>query len=130
MKFILTKVKTYFGKLDKLLLLMCAGIAGFAVFIQYTLYTNDISEAVSDSQYKTQLIAVIGGIIIAMIIAGINYKFIAKLWYIYGPIALGLTLLLFTSLGLQREGADDIGWLDFGRCVRIPEQRDPSGFCH
>lgn len=122
MKFILTKVKTYFGKLDKLLLLMCAGIAGFAVFIQYTLYTNDISEAVSDSQYKTQLIAVIGGIIIAMIIAAINYKFIAKLWYIYGPIALGLTLLLFTSLGLQREGADDIGWLDFGIMTIQPSE--------
>lgn len=37
MKLILSKIKTYFGKLDKLLLFMCMGIAFFAVFIQYTL---------------------------------------------------------------------------------------------
>ena len=52
MKLILSKIKTYFGKLDKLLLFMCMGIACFAVFIQYTLYENDISSAVTASQYK------------------------------------------------------------------------------
>ena len=30
MKLILSKIKTYFGKLDKLLLFMCIGIAFFA----------------------------------------------------------------------------------------------------
>ena len=59
MKLILSKIKTYFGKLDKLLLFMCIGIAFFAVFIQYTLYENDISSAVTASQYKTQIIAFI-----------------------------------------------------------------------
>ena len=90
MKLILSKIKTYFGKLDKLLLFMCMGIAFFAVFIQYTLYENDISSAVTASQYKTQIIAFIAGLVIAMALAAINYKYLAKLWFIYVPLAMGL----------------------------------------
>ena len=122
MKLILSKIKTYFGKLHKLLLFMCIGIAGFAVFILYTLYENDISSAVTATQYKTQLIALFCGLVIALVLAVINYKFIAKLWFIYVPIGLGLTLLLFTPLGLQREGADDIGWLDLGIATIQPSE--------
>lgn len=122
MKLILSKIKTYFGKLDKLLLFMCMGIACFAVFIQYTLYENDISSAVTASQYKTQIIAFIAGIVIAMALAAINYKYLAKLWFIYVPLAMGLTLLLFTPLGIQREGADDIGWLDLGIMTIQPSE--------
>ncbi len=122
MKYVLSKIKGYFVKLDKLLLIMCIGICAFGVFIQYTLYTNNISSAVTDSQYKTQLAACIVGIVAAMVIAGINYKFIAKLWYIYAPVSLLFTLLLFTSLGVQREGADDIGWLDLGMIQFQPSE--------
>ena len=122
MKLILSKIKTYFGKLDKLLLFMCMGIACFAVFIQYTLYENDISSAVTASQYKTQIIAFIAGLVIAMALAAINYKYLAKLWFIYVPLAMGLTLLLFTPLGIQREGADDIGWLDLGIMTIQPSE--------
>lgn len=114
MKYILTQVKKYFGRLDKLLLFLCIGICAFSIFLLYTLNANDISEYVSDSQYKTQLLASLAGVAVAMVLAGVNYRFVAKLWYIYAPISLVLTLLLFTPLGVQREGADDIGWLDFG----------------
>ncbi len=114
MKYVLSKVKDYFVKMDKLLLLLCMAISAFGIFILYTLNENNISAAVSDAQYKTQLAASVVGLVAALIIAGINYKFIAKLWYIYAPVAIVLTLLLFTSLGVQREGADDIGWLELG----------------
>ncbi|MCH5324811.1 MAG: rod shape-determining protein RodA [Eubacterium sp.] len=114
MKYVLSKIKSYFVNMDKLLLLLCTGICAFGVFIHYTLYQNDISGDVTDSQYKTQLVAAVVGLVAALIIAAINYKFIAKLWYIYAPVSLGMTLLLFTSLGVQRQGADDIGWLDLG----------------
>lgn len=114
MKYILTQIKKYFCRLDKLLLLLCVAICAFSVFLLYTLDVNDISAAVSKSQFKTQLIASVAGLVIALFIAAVNYRFIAKLWYLYAPIALILSLLLFTPLGVQREGADDIGWLDFG----------------
>lgn len=114
MKYIITQIKTYLSRLDKLLLLLCIAICSFSVFILYTLNVNEISADVTDAQYKTQLIASIGGLIIALVIAAINYRFIAKLWYIYVPVSLIFSLLLFTPLGIQREGADDIGWLDLG----------------
>ncbi|MBR4305276.1 MAG: FtsW/RodA/SpoVE family cell cycle protein [Ruminiclostridium sp.] len=114
MKYALAKVKTYIKRIDKILLLLVCAISGFAVYLLYTLYQNNISGNVSASQYKTQLVAAVAGLVVALIIAGINYKFIAKLWFIYAPLALLFTLLLFTSLGVQNEGADDIGWLNLG----------------
>ncbi len=114
MKFVLSKIKGYFVKLDKLLLLLVIAICAFSVFILYTLNENQISSAVTEAQYQTQLIASVAGLAAALIITGINYRFIAKLWYIYTPISLLFTILLFTPLGIQRTGADDIGWLDLG----------------
>lgn len=114
MKYVLSQVKTYIKRIDKILLLLVCAISGLAVFILYTLYQNNISADVTTSQYKTQLIAASAGLVVALVIAGINYKFIAKLWFIYAPAALIFTALLFTSLGVQNEGADDIGWLNLG----------------
>lgn len=114
MKYALAKVKTYIQRIDKILLLLVCAISGFAVYLLYTLYQNEISPSVSSGQYLTQLIAAVAGLVVALVIAAINYKFIAKLWFIYAPVALIMTALLFTSLGVQNEGADDIGWLNLG----------------
>ncbi len=114
MKYILSKIRMYVGRLDKILLLLCVVICAFSIFILYTLNVNDISGDVTASQYKTQLIASAGGLLVALVAAGINYKYIAKLWFLYAPVSLILTLLLFTPLGVKREGADDIGWLNLG----------------
>ncbi|MBQ8932014.1 MAG: FtsW/RodA/SpoVE family cell cycle protein [Ruminiclostridium sp.] len=114
MKYALAKVKTYIQRIDKILLLLVCAISGFAVYLLYTLYQNEVSPSVSSGQYLTQLIAAVAGLVVALVIAAINYKFIAKLWFIYAPVALIMTALLFTSLGVQNEGADDIGWLNLG----------------
>lgn len=114
MKYALAKVKTYIQRIDKILLLLVCAISSFAVYLLYTLYQNEISPSVSSGQYLTQLIAAVAGLVVALVIAAINYKFIAKLWFIYAPVALIMTALLFTSLGVQNEGADDIGWLNLG----------------
>lgn len=114
MKYILKTVADYFKKLDKILLFLCVLACAFSVMLLYTLNENEISSAVSSGQYKTQLIASLLGIAIAMFICAIDYNAISKLWFIYTPIALIFTLLLFTSLGVQNEGADDIGWLNLG----------------
>jgi rod shape determining protein RodA len=54
------------------------------------------------------------GITAAIIISFIDYAKLVRMWFIYAPIALILTALVFTSLGYQREGADDIAWLNLG----------------
>ncbi len=114
MKKVLGAVWEYFKRLDKTLLLLCLLISGFGIFLLYTLNLNEISDYVSSRQWKTQTVATVLGLGAALVLAGIDYKFIARIWWLYAPISLILVLLLFTSLGRGVEGADDIGWLNLG----------------
>ena len=66
------------------------------------------------SYYRTQLFASILGIVIMLILALVDYHKIVRLWFLYAPVALLLTLLTFTALGERRAGADDQAWLNFG----------------
>lgn len=59
---------------------------------------------------RTQIVAVIIGYIAAIIIANIDYKFIAKCWWIIAGIALALTAAVF-FIGIQIVGTDDVGWI-------------------
>ncbi len=114
MKKVLKYISGYLKNLDKAMLLLCAAVSVFSVFLLYTLYANGISAQVSSRQWKINAAAAAIGICIALVIAAIDYKFIASLWWIYAPVSLVLVLLLFTSLGRGVEGADDIGWLNLG----------------
>ena len=114
MKKVLKYISDYWKNLDKALILLCTAVSVFSVFLLYTLNANDISGQVSSRQWKINAISAAIGIVTALVIAAIDYKLIAKLWFIYAPLSLILVLLLFTSLGRGVEGADDIGWLNLG----------------
>lgn len=96
------------------MLLICLALSAAGIFLLYTLNMNEISPYVSDRQWKTQFYATVLGAFAALVISAIDYRFIAKLWWLYTPVALVLVLLLFTSLGVGVDGADDIGWLNLG----------------
>lgn len=108
------KALEYFKSLDKLLLLLCLLLSAFGVFLLYTLNENGISAYVSSRQWKTQLLATGLGLFLALVLAAVDYRFLAKLWWLYIPVTLIPVLLLFTPLGVGVEGADDIGWLRIG----------------
>ncbi len=114
MKKFFSAVWDYIKRLDKFMLLICIVISGFGIFLLYTLNLNEISPYVSDRQWKTQFYATCLGIAATLIISAIDYRFIAKMWWLYTPISLILVLLLFTPLGVGVDGADDIGWLNLG----------------
>ncbi len=109
MKTVLKWLGGYFKKLDKLLLLICAAITIFDIVIVYTLYENGF---IKYSDVQTQIVAAIIGFIGAIVIGMIDYRLMAKFWYIYAPVALILQLLLFTPLGDKRD--DDLAWLNLG----------------
>ncbi len=113
-KHILRQGVMYFKRLDKLLILLCIAASVFSVILLYTMFENDISDYVFKRHYVMQATMTIAGVVLALIVSVINYKFISKVWFIYVPLALILTLLLFTPLGITVDGADDIGWLDIG----------------
>ena len=114
MKRILSLFWDYLKRMDKLILLLCIVISLFGIFLLYTLNQNDISAFVSSRQWKTQAVATVIGVFIALILSAIDYSFIVKLWWLYAPVAVILSLLVFTPLGRGVDGADDIGWLNLG----------------
>ena len=89
---------------------LCAVISGLLI---YSIVKSGISEieSVGDSYWQTQIIAMGLGIVSAVIMSFIDYRKLVKLWPIFVPITLVLVALPFTSLGYQREGADDQGWI-------------------
>lgn len=119
-KKVLKYVWQYIRRLDIILLTLTCIACGFSVLILYSLVINSETQtitnaALSASTYKTQLMASAIGVCIALFIALLDYRKFCKLWFIYLPAMLGLTLLTFTSLGTSGlEGADDKAWIDLG----------------
>ena len=122
MKAVLSLIWQYFKKLDKQLYLAVLILSLFSVVLLYSIVQNGIIASVSPRTYKIQFISLILGSICALVLSGIDYKMIAKLWFLYVPAALILVLLLFSPLGIQREGVDDIGWLDIGFTTVQPSE--------
>lgn len=109
MKTVLKWLGGYFKKLDWILLAICAAITVFDIIIVNSLYENG---EIGAGLVQTQIFAAIIGFLGAVIIGMIDYRLMAKYWFVYAPVALILQLLVFTPLGMQRD--DDLAWLDLG----------------
>lgn len=117
MKTIIAYLGSYFKKMDKLLMLICIALTAFDMVIVQSLYENGY---IKEKIVTTQFYAAVLGIAAAIIIGLIDYKFLAKIWYVYAPAALILQLLLFTPLAIQRD--DDVAWLDLGFITIQPSE--------
>lgn len=104
----------YIKRIDKTLLFTAFICSAFSALLIYSMVVNGVSSQVVARDYKMQIAAAAVGIGCALVLAGIDYHKLCGLWFLYGPAALVMTLLLFTPLGLKREGVDDIAWLDLG----------------
>lgn len=120
LKRVLRHILTYIRRLDKLLLFMVICACTVGITLIYSLAVNSETQTITNGTVdagtvRTQLQAVSIGLLAALIIAAIDYKWFSKLWFIYLPATIGLTLLTFTSLGTSGlEGADDRAWIDLG----------------
>lgn len=121
-KKILKAVVRYFHKLDKGLLLAVLGVSALSVVLMYSLVQNGVTSK-SASMYKMQFICMCIGTALALIMSGLDYHWFTKLWFLYAPAALGLTMLTFTSLGYQPvEGVDDKAWINLGFTTLQPSE--------
>lgn len=107
-------VKQYFRKLDKQLFFVVLACSLFSVVLIYSIVHNGMISYLTTNEYKKQLIAVGMGACAALVLAALDYRKLAQLWFLYAPVCLILSLLLFTPLGFGREGAADINWLRIG----------------
>lgn len=123
MKSILNYLGGYLRHIDKILPILCIGLTVFSIFLTNTMTYDTMASAIKqgDVNVKTQIAAGILGISIALMISLINYKFIAKMWFIYAPIAVILQMLLFIpSLAIKRD--DDSAWLNLGFITIQPSE--------
>ena len=104
----------YFKKLDKWLVIALLLCSSLSVLLLYSIFRTGILSSVGASYYRTQLFASILGIVIMLILALVDYHNIVRLWFLFAPVALLLTLLTFTAFGVRRACADDQAWLNFG----------------
>lgn len=117
MKTVLNYILDYLKNIDKILLLICFALTAFDIYIMKSMVTTGF---ITESTFKTQVVACILGIIVLFVVSAIDYRFISKMWFVIAPVAGILQLLLFTPLGVQRD--DDIAWLDFGFITIQPSE--------
>ncbi|MGI5893141.1 MAG: FtsW/RodA/SpoVE family cell cycle protein [Candidatus Merdivicinus sp.] len=122
MKEIWLAVKRYFRRLDKVLLLLCAGAVGFSLTI---LYSELHAGFITSKQLKMQLLAGSLGLIAMIVMTLINYRFLAKLWFLHLPVTLGLVLATFVlpePFVFKPDNSDDVAWLRFGSLSLQPSE--------
>ena len=128
MRSILKAVFGYIKRLDKILLCLVLASVFFGATLLYSLYVNSQTQQITNATINTrtiqvQLIAAFVGLGIALILAVIDYRQLVKLWWLYLPATIGLTLLTFTSLGTSGlEGSDDTAWIDLGFMTIQPSE--------
>lgn len=113
-------VLAYLKRLDKSLMLLTLALCGLGILLLYSLSVNSETQTITNATVdsgtvRTQLMAICVGLGGSLVLAGLDYRWFAKLWYIYIPLTVGLTLLTFTGLGASGlAGADDRAWIDLG----------------
>ncbi len=113
MKELQEKLWEYFHRLDKYLIVAAMLCSVLSVVMLHSINANGVLNIGVDDSY-TQAAAACLGAAAMLTAAAIDFHKIARLWYIYVPVILIMVLLTFTSLGYQREGADDQAWLNLG----------------
>ncbi len=122
LKTVFKAILQYFRKLDKSLFIAVCGTSMFSVILMYSLIHNGLTGK-SEKMYQIQFICLCAGAGAALILSVLDYHKFTKLWFLYGPAAVGLTLLTFTSLGYKPyEGADDEAWIDLGFTTFQPSE--------
>lgn len=118
-KNIFDSIASYVRNTDKILLALCCIASAYSVVLLMGIVHSELA---SPRVVLVQSAAACMGIVVALIMSGIDYHTMANLWKIHVPITLGLVLLTFI-MGLQRAGADDKAWLElpFGMTLQPAE---------
>ena len=102
---IFTPIGEYFRKTDKLFWLLTIALSVLGCILIASQQRAD-----SVDFLKTQIIAVIMGVVCAGAVSVINYNYMGKYWYIAGGAAVILMTAVF-FIGMRVSGTDDTGWI-------------------
>jgi rod shape determining protein RodA len=118
----LEKVRHYFRTTDKMLLMAVIACSVVSCVMLYSIAKNQLVDRCDMNTFHTQLVASLIGLLICLVLSVLDYRKYIRLWMVYAPLALGLTLLTFTGLGYRRSGADDRAWLQIGSFYLQPSE--------
>ncbi len=106
MKRVFAIIADYIRETDKLLIALVFAAASFGCIavMSATAYTESLR------QFFTQLIAMFGGLAVAIVISNIDYKTMQKWWPLVALIGLVPVILTF-FIGFAPESTDDKAWL-------------------
>ncbi|MBR6791480.1 MAG: FtsW/RodA/SpoVE family cell cycle protein, partial [Oscillospiraceae bacterium] len=112
----------YFRRLDKALLIFCAGALAFGCTI---LYSEAAAGFITTRKFTTQVFCACIGVCALLALSAVSYRLLAKLWFLHLPATLGLVLLTFigpASIIYRPDGTDDAAWLRFGSFSLQPSE--------
>ncbi|MCM1329064.1 MAG: FtsW/RodA/SpoVE family cell cycle protein [Ruminococcus sp.] len=123
LKTVLKIILQYFRKLDKTLFIAVCGVSGFSVLLMYSIVRNGLVSDGHANMYKIQFVCLCAGAFAALVLSAFDYHKFVKLWFLYAPAAVGLTLLTFTSLAYRPDdSADDVAWINLGFTTLQPSE--------
>lgn len=107
-------LKTYFRSTDTIALLCCIFLSILGVVVQYTLVHSSSAETlrITNRVFLVQIAASLIGLVGAIIISCLDYRFIAELWKAYIPLSLFFMFLTFIIGVRVDENIDDRAWLN------------------
>ena len=98
-------LKTYFSRTDSILWIFTAIATVYSLLL-----ISDMQRAGTYNYMFTQSIAIITGVIIAVVISLVNYNFFVKMWWVFALVGIGLSGLVFI-FGVTVSGTDDTAWI-------------------
>lgn len=122
MKRFMEAVRKYVRASDLSLVLAVLCCSAVSCIMLYSIAVNELVDRCDMSTFRTQLAASVMGLGVVIVLSVLDYNKFIKLWWIYAPLSIGLTLLTFTPLGYSREGADDRAWIGIGSFYMQPSE--------
>lgn len=108
-------VSYFIKETDKILLLLCLLASSFGVLMVHSATLNTLKEnQVISSDVRTMIIAVLLGILLALLISFIDYEVMLKLWPFFAGLAIFLMVLVFIFGKAPTAREDARTWLDLG----------------
>lgn len=122
MKQLIEAVRKYVRASDLSLILAVLVCSAISCTMLYSIAANELIDRCTMGTFRTQVVASVLGVVVVVVLSVLDYNKFIKLWWIYAPAAIALTLLTFTPLGYSRAGADDRAWVEIGSFYMQPSE--------
>lgn len=122
-------IKDFIKGTDKILLGLCMVLSSVGIVMVYSATRVNLTEdQIISRDARTMFLAVVMGIIVALVISNFDYEAVARLWPLIAIVCLGLMMSLFV-IGSSPEGRDDaISWIKLGSFYFQPSELLKIGF--